>query len=146
MCSLGIKKINSAPVVLDLLVRCLEKVNQNIFSQMVVQKMVDESHGIPIRTKITNSLSHFGPWNKSLNFIVPIKYVIPKSLSRLARTAEWANSTNPSHSHFSTLHFGYSTVPRGPIEHLPAPVLASHYLREYGTMGFHWGDWPLGCG
>ena len=25
-----------------------------------------------------------GPWNKSLNFIFPTKYVIPKSLSRLA--------------------------------------------------------------
>ena len=27
-----------------------------------------------------NLLSHFGPWKKSLNFILPTKYVIPKSL------------------------------------------------------------------
>ncbi len=29
-----------------------------------------------------------GPWSKSLNGIFPIKYVIPSSLSSLARTAE----------------------------------------------------------
>ena len=34
-------------------------------------------------TKITTHLAN-GPWNKSLNFIFPTKYGIPKSLKRLA--------------------------------------------------------------
>ena len=29
-----------------------------------------------------------GPWNTSRNFIFPTKYVVPKSLSRLARKAK----------------------------------------------------------
>ncbi len=32
-------------------------------------------------------LSHFGPWNKSLNFIFPTKYGIPKSL----KVSHWLN-------------------------------------------------------
>jgi len=43
---------------------CLEKVNQKIFSQMVGLD-VDESHGIPIRKKITKT-KHKSKWYEGI--------------------------------------------------------------------------------
>ncbi len=45
--------------------------------QEVIGSMVIVSVGEIIHFYL---LSHFGPWKKCLNFIFPIKYVIPKSL------------------------------------------------------------------
>ena len=94
------------------------------------------------------SYSAKGPWNKSLNLIFPIKYVIPKSLVRLACLAE---SDLEDFRYHTSKPFFFRHL-SDPLYVCPAPencpLLSGHlpfglglHLKLGKTPAVWWGRW-----
>ena len=88
-------------------------------------------------------LSHFGPWNKRLNFIFPIKYAIPRSL----KVSHWLShlAWRPSNSFFVTTFPPRNSRPliAGLIKWQWWLIVPKNKAGDFLGETWHWGSGPL---